>query len=55
VKKDTTKVPVDVADQMLFDNWFDPIETELRAKVRGLIETMIEEELEVALARPRYG
>jgi putative transposase len=55
VKKNTTKAPVDVADEKLFDNWFDPIETELRTKVRGLIEAMIEEELEEALARPRYG
>ena len=55
MKNDTTKMPVDVADEKLFDNWFDPIETELRTKVRGLIEAMIEEELEVALARPRYG
>ena len=39
----------------LFDNWFDPIETALRRKVRGFIETMVEEELETALARPRYG
>jgi putative transposase len=37
------------------DNWFDSIETELRTKVRGFIEAMIEEELETALARPRYG
>jgi putative transposase len=55
MKKDTTKTPVDVADEKLFDKWFDPIETELRTKVRGFIETMIEEELEAALARPRYG
>src|SRR5205807_1443210 len=55
MKKDTMKAPVDVADEKLFDNWFDPIETELRTKVRGFIETMIEEELEAALARPRYG
>jgi hypothetical protein len=55
MKNDTTKTPIDVADEKLFDNWFDPIETELRTKVRGLIEAMIEEELEVALARPRYG
>ena len=55
MKNDTTKAPVDVADEKLFDNWFDPIETELRTKVRGFIETMIEEELEAALARPRYG
>jgi putative transposase len=55
VKKDTTNAPADVADEKLFDNWFDPIETELRTKVRGFIEAMIEEELETALARPRYG
>ena len=55
MKKDSTKTPVDVADEKLFDNWFDPVETELRTKVRGFIEAMIEEELETALARPRYG
>ena len=55
MKNDTMKTPVDMAGEKLFDNWFDPIETELRTKVRGLIEAMIEEELEVALARPRYG
>ena len=55
MKNDTTKTPADVANEKLFDNWFDPVETELRTKVRGFIETMIEEELEVALARPRYG
>ena len=55
MKKDTTNAPADVADERLFDNWFDPIETELRTKVRGFIEAMIEEELDIALARPRYG
>ena len=55
MKKDTTNVPAAVAGEKLFDNWFDPIETELRTKVRGFIEAMIEEELEMALARPRYG
>jgi putative transposase len=55
VRRDTTKAPAEVADKRLFDNWFDPIETELRTKVRGFIEAMIEEELETALGRPRYG
>jgi putative transposase len=55
MKNDTMKMPVDVAGERLFDNWFDPIETQLRTKVRGFIEAMIEEELETALARPRYG
>jgi putative transposase len=55
VRRDTTKAPEEVAEERLFDNWFDPIETELRTKVRGFIEAMIEEELEMAFARPRYG
>ena len=28
----------------LFDDWFDPIESGIRERVRGLIEVMIEEE-----------
>ena len=55
MKTDTTKAAGDVADEKLFDNWFDPVETGLRAKVRGFIETMIEEELDTALSQPRYG
>jgi putative transposase len=39
----------------LFDNWFDPIESAVRARVRGFIEELIENELEAVLARPRYG
>ena len=39
----------------LFDNWIDPIETEVRGRIRGFIEELIRSELETALARPRYG
>jgi putative transposase len=39
----------------LFDSWFDPIESAVRNRVRGLIEELIEGELEAVLARPRYG
>jgi len=53
--KDTTNAAAIAADIMLFDNWFDPIEDGVRARVRGFIETMLEEELDVALSRPRYG
>jgi transposase-like protein len=53
--KDTTKAAAVAADIMLLDNWFDPIEDGVRARVRGFIETMLEEELDVALSRPRYG
>ena len=38
----------------LFDNWFDPIETEVRARARKFIEELIRGELDDALARPRY-
>jgi len=45
-----TELAVDV-----FDNWFDPIETEVRARSRQFIEDLIRGELDAALARPRYG
>jgi putative transposase len=37
----------------LFDNWFDPIETEVRARAREFIEELIRGELDAVLARPR--
>ena len=39
----------------LFDNWIDPLETAIRGRIRGFIEVLIHEELDSALARPRYG
>ena len=39
----------------LFDNWFDPIETEVRARAREFIEELIRGELDTVLARPRYS
>jgi transposase-like protein len=39
----------------LFDNWFDPIETGVRERVREFIDELIRRELDEALARPRYG
>ena len=47
--------PVDDAASRLFDNWFDPIETQVRARAREFIEELICGELDAALARPRYG
>jgi hypothetical protein len=32
----------------LFDDWFDPIESGIRGRVRGLIEEMIRGELDAA-------
>jgi len=39
----------------LFEDWFDPIETAVRERVRELIQALIEDELEATLSRPRYG
>jgi hypothetical protein len=44
----------DTSDQ-LFEDWFDPIESGVRERVRHFIESMIEAELEEAFLRPRYG
>ncbi len=55
MKRDTTAPAAEATEEKLFDNWFDPVESILRSKVRGFLETMIEEELETALGRPRYG
>ena len=40
----------------LFDGsaWFDPIEAGVRDRIRGFIETMLEEELTTAVGRGRY-
>jgi hypothetical protein len=46
---------IDEGSEGLFDSWLDPIETALRERVRGFIETLIRDELEGVLARPRYG
>ena len=39
----------------LFDDWFDPIESAVRERVREFIQVLIEDELEATLLRPRYG
>ena len=51
--KDTTKEAAAAAEGLLFDDWFDAIEDGVRARVRGFIETMLEEELCEALSRRR--
>jgi len=47
--------PSTEGSSQLFDNWFDPIETGIRERVRELIEEMIRNELDEVLSRPRYG
>src|SRR5215217_5829842 len=51
--KDNSKA---AAEQGLFagEAWFDPIEAGLRGRIRGLIEELVEQELEAALGRGRY-
>jgi putative transposase len=39
----------------LFDDWFDPIETGVRERVREFLHGMIEGELDTVLARARYA
>jgi hypothetical protein len=34
----------------LFDNWFDPLKTDLRARARGFIEELIRGEPDAVLA-----
>lgn len=55
MKRDTTGPAAEATEERLFDNWFDPVESTLRSRVRGFLETMIEEELAAVLGRPRYG
>jgi putative transposase len=53
-KFDSLEPATDTAVE-LFDNWFDPIESGVRNRVREFIEELIRCELDEALARPRYG
>jgi len=53
--KNTTKTAAVATGAMLFDDWFDPIEDAVRERVRGVIETIMEEELDATLSRPRYS
>ena len=48
MKSDSFEPATDTAAQ-LFDNWFDPIEIEVRARAREFIEEMIRGELDAGL------
>jgi putative transposase len=52
-KSDSSQLAAGTASR-LFDNWFDPIEAEVRARSRQFIEELIRSELDAVLARPRY-
>jgi putative transposase len=53
---DTDSTTAPDADQALFGGaaWFDPIEAELRERIRGFLEELFEQELTAALGRRRY-
>jgi putative transposase len=53
-KPDSLQLEAEMAPH-LFDDWFDPIESEVRGRARQFIEELIRGELDEALARPRYG
>jgi putative transposase len=53
-KPDSLQLKAETAPH-LFDDWFDPIETEVRDRARQFIEELIRSELDAALDRPRYG
>ena len=50
--KDSSQRPT---EESLFagEAWFDPIEAGLRDRIRGLVEELVEQELEAALERGR--
>jgi putative transposase len=41
-------------EHFLCDDWFDPLETGVRTRIRGFIEELLEAELDAALGRDRY-
>ena len=55
ITKSDSSQPVGETAVYLFDDWFDPIEDAVRETVRGVIETIMEEELDATLSRRRYG
>jgi transposase-like protein len=45
---------MDETSPFLSEDWFDPLETAVRGRIRGFIEEMLEAELHAALQRGRY-
>ena len=53
-KPDSSLLAAEMAVDV-FDSWFDPIESAVRARAREFIEELIRGELDTVLGRPRYG
>lgn len=54
MEENSTKTQADGTALFAGDVWFDPIEAGIRERVRGFIEELIGQELDVALGRGRY-
>ena len=50
----TTTIGSGEGEHFLCDDWFDPLETGVRARIRGFIEELLEAEVDAALGRDRY-
>ena len=57
MKSNTTVAKSALPQSEIFagEEWLDPLEAGIRDRIRGFIETMIEEELEQLLSRERYA
>ena len=53
---DSTKSAIGSSEggHFLYDDWFDPLETGVRKRIRGFIEELLEAELDAVLGRDRY-
>src|SRR5437763_5801425 len=53
---DTTSPAAEAAETALFldADWFDPLESGVRTRIRGFIEELLEAELDAALGQARY-
>jgi hypothetical protein len=49
----TTTIGSGEGEHFLCDDWFDPLETGVRARIRGFIEELLEAEVDAALGRDR--
>ncbi len=54
ITKSDSSQPVAETAAYLFDDWFDRTEAEVRDRVRGFVQALIEGELDATLRRPRY-
>ncbi len=54
MEETSTKTQADGTALFAGEAWFDPIEADIRERVRGFIEELIGQELEAALGRGRY-